>query len=292
VLYFGYGSNLCALDLSRWSVERGLDPVRLQRVAPAFLPDRRLAFTHRSTTRDGGVLDIPEARGSAVAGVLFRAPGGEAIATLDRKEGEGHTYRRFEAVALTENGAEERVFSYEVDPASREPFVAPPPGYLDVVRRGYDEHGLAREPLEAAARGASHPGPIAGFFVYGTLRRGEERHAVLARHAVTGGDAATTIGALLDLGPYPGLVVDGARGTVAGELYHTADPDALYKELDAIEMFRGFGVAGSEYRRAIVRVRRASSGAGSALAWTYIYAGSRDACGVIASGDWRERRQP
>jgi gamma-glutamylcyclotransferase (GGCT)/AIG2-like uncharacterized protein YtfP len=290
MLYFGYGSNLCDDDLSRWSVERGLDPVRLRPVVPAFLPDRRLAFTHRSTTRGGGVLDIPEARGSAVAGVLFRAPADAAIATLDRKESEGHTYRRIETVALTDDGAETPVFTYEVAPASRASFVTPAPGYLDVVRRGYVEHGLAREPLEAAARGASHSGPVAGLFVYGTLRRGEERHPVLARHAVTDGEGATTTGALLDLGPYPGLVVDGASGSVAGELYPTADPEALFEELDAIETFRGFGVEGSEYRRAIVRVRRLSSG--SALAWTYVYAGSRGACGVIASGDWRERGQP
>jgi gamma-glutamylcyclotransferase (GGCT)/AIG2-like uncharacterized protein YtfP len=290
MLYFAYGSNLCDDDLARWSFERGCDPVRLLPVVPAFLPDRRLAFTHRSTTRGGGVLDIPEARGSAVAGMLFRAPADEAIATLDRKESEGHTYRKIETVALTDDGAETTVFTYEVDPVSREPFVTPAPGYLDVVRRGYDEHGLARDPLDAAARRAPHPGPVAGLFVYGTLRRGEERHPVLARHAATDGGGATTTGALLDLGPYPGLVVDGARGSVAGELYHTADPEALFKELDAIETFRGFGAPGSKYRRAIVRVRRA--GSGSALAWTYVYAGSRDACGVIASGDWRERRVP
>jgi gamma-glutamylcyclotransferase (GGCT)/AIG2-like uncharacterized protein YtfP len=290
MLYFGYGSNLCRSDLARWCLQLGLDPIELERVALAFLPDRRLAFTHRSTTRGGGVLDIPEARGSAVAGALFRVPADEAIATLDLKEGEGHTYRRIETVALTEDGAEAPAFTYEVDPSSREPFVRPSPAYLDVVRRGYDEHGLASEPLDAAARGTSHPGPIAGLFVYGTLRRGEERHPVLARHDAAGGEAATTIGTLLDLGPYPGLIVDGAKDSVAGELYHVSDLDALFAGLDAIETFRGFGAPGSLYRRAIVRVRLANSG--SALAWTYIYAGSRNGCRVIASGDWRERRRP
>ena len=287
MLYFGYGSNLCALDLSLWCRERGLDPIRLARVGPAFLPDRRLAFTHRSTTRGGGVLDVPQARGRAVSGVLFRAPSDEAIATLDRKEGEGHAYRRIETVALTEDGAFEPAFTYEVDPARREPFVAPAPSYLDVVRRGHDEHGLATEPVEAAARGASHAGPVGWLFVYGTLRRGEERHPALGRHGASGGETAITVGALLDLGPYPGLIVDGPKSSVAGELYAAAAPEALFADLDAVETFLGFGVPGSLYRRAIVRVRRANLG--STLAWTYVYAGPRNGFPVIGSGDWRGR---
>jgi len=290
MLYFGYGSNLCEHDLARYCRERGLHPIHLEPVGPAFLPDRRLAFTHRSTSRRGGVLDVPPARGHAVAGVLFRLPSDAAIATLDRKESEGHVYLRFETVALTEDGAEEPAFAYEVAPARREPFVAPAPSYLDVVRRGYEDHGLATLPLEIAAAGRSPAGPIAGVFVYGTLLRGEERHPALLRHAATGGEAAATDGTLLDLGPYPGLIVDGPKGSVAGELYSAPDPDALFAELDAIETFRGFCAPGSLYRRAIVRVRSVESG--SMLAWTYVYAGPRNGSRVIASGDWRDRRQP
>ena len=289
MLYFGYGSNLDAADLARYFRERGRDAIRMERVGSAFLPDRRLAFTHRSTTRGGGVLDIPPARGNAVSGILFRVPSNEAVGTLDRKEGEGHVYMRFEAVALTEDGAEIRVFAYEVAPTHREPFVVPSPSYLDVVRRGYVSHGLRTEPLEVAAAGNSPASPVAGLFVYGTLRHGEERHPALARHIKTGGDAASTTGTLLDLGPYPGLVVDGPGGVVAGEFYAAPDPGALVAELDAIETFRGFGVPGSLYRRAIVRVRRAD--AGSILAWTYVYAGSRTGSRVIASGDWFDRQR-
>ena len=47
MFYFGYGSNLCESDLARYCHDRGLPPIRLERVGPAFLPDRRLAFTHR-----------------------------------------------------------------------------------------------------------------------------------------------------------------------------------------------------------------------------------------------------
>jgi gamma-glutamylcyclotransferase (GGCT)/AIG2-like uncharacterized protein YtfP len=284
MLYFGYGSNLCEADLAFYCQQRGLPPIRLERVGPAFLPDRRLAFTHRSTTRGGGVLDVPPARGEAVAGVLFRVASETGLAALDRKEGDGHHYLRFESVVLTEDGAEASAFAYEVEPASREPFVAASPAYLDVVRRGYEDHGLDLAPLTAAAEDRSPAGPVARLFVYGTLRRGEERHPVLLRHAATGGETATTAGTLLDLGAYPGLIVDGPESSVVGELYAAADQDALFAELDEIESFRGFGRPGSVYRRAIVRVRERESR--SPLAWTYVYTGperlTRDRLGRLA----------
>jgi gamma-glutamylcyclotransferase (GGCT)/AIG2-like uncharacterized protein YtfP len=141
--------------------------------------------------------------------------------------------------------------------------------------------------LDAAAAGRRPASPITGVFVYGTLRRGEERHHALSRHGATGGDAASTAGTLLDLGPYPGLVVDGSSGVVAGELYVTSDPNALLGELDAMETFHGFGVPGSLYRRTIVRVSRADASA--TFAWTYVYAGSRAGSRIIASGDWLSR---
>jgi hypothetical protein len=155
MLYFGYGSNLCAPDLDRYCRERGLQPLSLRRIGPAFLPDRRLAFTHRSTSRGGGVLDVPPARGEVVAGVLFEVSSDASIATLDRKEGEGHVYRRFDSVVLTDDGAETPAVSYEVPPTSRESYVAPSPSYLDVVRRGYEDHGLDLAPLPAPSLASS-----------------------------------------------------------------------------------------------------------------------------------------
>jgi gamma-glutamylcyclotransferase (GGCT)/AIG2-like uncharacterized protein YtfP len=287
MLYFGYGSNLCARDLERYASERGLAPIRMTRVGPAFLPDRRLAFTHRSTTRGGGVLDVPPARGDAVAGVLFDVASDDTLASLDVKEGDGHAYRRFPAVALRDDGTEWPAFSYEVLPERRERFVAPAGSYLDVVRRGYGEHGLSTRGLETAASGGAPESPVAGLFVYGTLRRGEERHDVLTRHLAADSMSATTPGTLLDLGPYPGLVLDEPKSSVIGEFYMGVDRDALFGELDAIETFHGFGMPGSLYRRAIVRVRTAERG--SMLAFTYVYAGSRNGSRVIGSGDWRRR---
>src|SRR5258706_48356 len=100
---------------------------------------------------------------------------------------------------------------------------------------------------------------------------------------------ARTPGTLLDLGPYPGLVVGGPPAWVVGELYVAPDVGALFAELDALEGFLGFGFPGSVYRRAIVRVRRTDGT--QTLAWTYLYAGSRNGFRVIASGDWRRTRE-
>jgi gamma-L-glutamyl-butirosin B gamma-L-glutamyl cyclotransferase len=287
VHYFGYGSNLCSEDLARWCRESGLPTFRLARIASGFLPDRRLAFSHRSTTRGGGVLDVPDARGTAVAGVIFRAPDDDAVRALDLKESRGHAHRRIEAIAVTEDGGEHRVFTYEVEPAGRVPFVAPPVGYLDVVRRGYRDHEISLETLEATARGAHDPGPVRSLFVYGTLRKGEERHHVLVRPGASPGEAATVGGTLLDFGDYPGLIVDGPKTAVAGELYPVTDADSLFAELDPIETFHGFGVPGSLYRRAIVRA--ASPKGAVTLAWTYVYNGSREGVRAIESGDWSRR---
>jgi gamma-glutamylcyclotransferase (GGCT)/AIG2-like uncharacterized protein YtfP len=285
VLYFGYGSNLDAADRNRWCAARSLPPLDLTPAGIVYLPDRRLAFTHRSTTRGGGVLDVPPAVGCAVAGVVYRA-GERALEALDRKESEGHTYRRVETVALDDAGNEHEVVTYEVEPGHRETFVDPAPAYVDVVRRGYAAFGVDAAPLEAAACDRAHAGSVRHLFVYGTLMSGELRYPALARHGVRPAGAGRTSGMLLDFGEHPGLVL-GGDGPVYGEIYDVPSPEPLFRELDAIEDFKGFGAAGSWYRRAVLRVSAASSG--SLLAWTYLFAGDGRGVATIASGDWRRR---
>src|SRR6516165_8704074 len=90
---FAYGSNLDPADLDRWCASRGVPRVTLDRPVRGFLPDRRLAFSHRSTTRGGGVLDVVDAPGHAVEGIMF-AVSDRALEILDRKESSGHVYRR------------------------------------------------------------------------------------------------------------------------------------------------------------------------------------------------------
>jgi gamma-glutamylcyclotransferase (GGCT)/AIG2-like uncharacterized protein YtfP len=70
-------------------------------------------------------------------------------------------------------------------------------------------------------------------FVYGTLQRGSVNHPLLAG-ARRLGPARTAPGfALVDLGPYPGMVRRGPAA-VAGELYR-ATPAVL----DALDRFEG-----------------------------------------------------
>ena len=287
MLYFAYGSNLDRTDLDRWSAARELPPIALEPIGPAFLPDRKLAFSHRSTTRGGGVLDVPPSIGSAVAGVLFRPAGDGALQVLDRKEGEGHLYRRVETTALTGDGGSHPAVTYEVVPSERSPFVPPAPGYLEIVRRGYAAHGIDASALIAAAGDRAHDGPVSSLFVYGTLRRGEERFPVLERHRARLVFTGSTRGTLYDLGSYPGLRVGEGNSAVVGEVYACEALGELLREIDAIEGFLGFGVPGSVYRRAIATVARAAGG--SALAWTYAFERGPNAA-VVAGGDWRKRQ--
>ncbi|MCY7371052.1 MAG: gamma-glutamylcyclotransferase [Polaromonas sp.] len=69
-------------------------------------------------------------------------------------------------------------------------------------------------------------------FVYGTLRRGEERDINLLAPAPTALGAASVAGRLYDLGSYPGLRL-GGPGWVEGEVY-AVSPE-LERRLDEIE---------------------------------------------------------
>lgn len=118
-------------------------------------------------------------------------------------------------------------------------------------------------------------------FVYGTLRRGQSRHALLeAAHYSTDG---TVAGELVDLGQYPGLVA--GPGRVTGELFALGDP-ALLRTLDEYEGFYGFDDPASLYHRGVCRVL-AREGA-LVEAWTYFYRGDRRRARRL-SGDWCRR---
>ena len=84
-LYFAYGSNLNLTDLNDWLQRKGLPEELLKFHSHACLPDFELAFTYRSTSRSGGVLDIRKSIGSVVEGVLFEVRDGGWKA-LDSKE--------------------------------------------------------------------------------------------------------------------------------------------------------------------------------------------------------------
>ncbi len=115
-------------------------------------------------------------------------------------------------------------------------------------------------------------------FVYGTLLSGERSHARLGGAEKLGDAKTTAIFHLVDVGPYPALVIDG-RTAVAGELYRV---DAhLLRELDVYEQVPLL------FKRARVPLDDGS------LAHAYVMdpdqvRGRRR----IAHGDWRKRMAP
>lgn len=140
--------------------------------------------------------------------------------------------------------------------------------YALAIDAAGDEELVALEPAPLGA-------PLGRLFVYGTLMSGESRHPWLAGAV---GTPARAPGQLIDMGEFPGLVP--GPGEVAGELYHI--DLALLEKLDQVEDFRGYGVAGSLYRRIIVTVD-------GAPAWTYRLIAPPAGAPAIASGDWRRR---
>lgn len=284
VLYFGYGSNLCARDLARWCAERGHRHEGIRAVEAAWLPDHELVFHYRSAARRGGALSVRPRLGASVPGVLYEVDDA-GWAALDDKEGAPRFYARVEVTAITEGGDERRAVTYEVVPARRETaHVAPTDAYVETVLRGLRAHRLPEAPLLAAARGLDAPALPSAVFVYGTLMRGELREPIALRHGPLAWEEARARGRLVDLGPYPGLVPDDA-GEVHGELITLADPARALRELDEVEDFLGYGREGSMYRRIVTRVRAPG---GTRLAWTYRYLGDGP---VIASGSWRDQRR-
>jgi gamma-glutamylcyclotransferase (GGCT)/AIG2-like uncharacterized protein YtfP len=280
MLYAAYGSNLNADDLARRS------DLRLEPLGPAFLPDREAAFSHRSTSRHGGALDLRPRAGQLTPVMLFRVNEAERDA-LDTKEGHPNHYRRVDTVALTDDGREIPVFTY----VSRrsEPFVPPADEYVEIVRRGLAAHGLPDTHLDAAARNEPIPWLADRLFAYGTLLRGESRHPIVERLGLLDLEPARAPGRLIHLGTYPGLLLaDDPSDMVRGELLTLRDPSQALPLLDAVEGFYRFGAPDSLYRRALLRAV-ADSGSDS-LTWTYIYNGDAAGARRIPSGDWRQRR--
>ncbi len=126
------------------------------------------------------------------------------------------------------------------------------------------------------------PEPTA-LFVYGTLKRGQFNHPVLAPYAQAV-EPSSIRGALYDVGLYPALVE--GTDTVRGELVRLAAADLAHvlSILDRLEDYRPGDEEGSMYLRRVIDVRTASGVRERAYAYFY----NRDAASLprVAGGEW------
>ncbi|MBC7608772.1 MAG: gamma-glutamylcyclotransferase [Polaromonas sp.] len=127
-------------------------------------------------------------------------------------------------------------------------------------------------------------------FVYGTLRRGEQRDINLLQPTPVYIGCGQTPGLLYDLGAYPGVRLGGSQ-RVHGEIYQIS-PE-LERQLDEIEEV--WPQQTGEYTRQKVRVEftgvSAASASGSQQTCLVYEIAERRTVGmpVIASGDWLKR---
>ncbi|MFE9168052.1 gamma-glutamylcyclotransferase family protein [Streptomyces kebangsaanensis] len=140
---------------------------------------------------------------------------------------------------------------------------------------------------------APPPAPLP-FFVYGTLRPGEDNHAVFLRGRTRSEEPARLTGAVLYDGPGYPYAVEAPDGVVRGELV-AALPEQYGEVLTALDRLEGY-VAGdprSLYERIEREVVREADGA-TVRAWVYVAGPSVTARlpadgRRIESGDWTAR---
>ena len=136
--------------------------------------------------------------------------------------------------------------------------------------------------------------PTRHVFVYGTLRRGEQRDINLLKPAPRWVGRASVDGVLYDLGDYPGLVLGSeqhpGQKKVRGEVYEIADE--LEHLLDEIEEVAP--IPSGEYAKRQVLVHLEPSlatneGRPACVLTCLVYEvtqGRVAGCPVISSGDW------
>ena len=135
----------------------------------------------------------------------------------------------------------------------------------------------------------SAAGLLRHVFVYGTLRRGEQRDINRLHPAPVWVGSGCVAGTLYDLGSYPGLAL-GAGGQVVGEVYRvTAGLERLLDEIEEV-----WPQESGEYIRNYVPVTLQDESLGEAQKRVcLVYAvNPRRTHGrsVIVGGDWAKHR--
>jgi gamma-glutamylcyclotransferase (GGCT)/AIG2-like uncharacterized protein YtfP len=107
-------------------------------------------------------------------------------------------------------------------------------------------------------------------FVYGTLRRGEANHHLLAAAEYCGVHTTLPGYRMLHLGTYPGVVAGGSTA-IEGEVYRVDGKG--FAHLDRLEAYPRL------YTRKLIPTPWGR-------AWIYLYRGSRTSRNLIPSGRW------
>ena len=129
-------------------------------------------------------------------------------------------------------------------------------------------------------------------FVYGTLRRGQERHDLLEELRADYLGQGIVVGELFDLGAYPGAVKSGPKSStwIVGELYRLPDVSRALKVLDDYEGVGSGEVATVVYRREVAQIVRPDGERVSA--WVYWLSEPPRGARPIESGDCTKPRGP
>ena len=147
MLYFAFGSNLDAAQMRARCQNPWLTPL-----GRALLPGHRLAFTHFSPKRNGGVADVVPNAGAKVWGCLYDLSDAE-FALLDGFEGVPEVYHR-QAVEVWREGDPRQPTPALTYVITTKVYPEPPPhpDYLDQIRRGARAVGLPEEYVRRLGR--------------------------------------------------------------------------------------------------------------------------------------------
>ena len=165
-LYFAYGSNLNQQDLEEWRKENpeyaDVD-LKFNKVTNAYLPAFRLGFTRKSKMARRqymGVADVVPSDDplSRVWGAIYELTE-EQLEKIDHYEGyrkdrdpKKNFYNRLQVEVVDKRGVKQACLTYQAEVGDEKKrkclYHRPCEQYCEVMRKGGEDHGLAKEFFE------------------------------------------------------------------------------------------------------------------------------------------------
>ena len=122
---------------------------------------------------------------------------------MKQKEGVPRHYIEKDITVIDEVGNEIQAMTFVVAPEKKEVFVRPSEDYLRVCKEGFEQLGIDKYELMAAAE--NKPVEQPALFSYGTLMLDEPRFPIVAKHGLTCALTAFCSGSLTTNGEFPVL---------------------------------------------------------------------------------------